>query len=76
MIGLKSRGVMQKCDFAKVIRRQHRIELWTLAMAMELHVLSNRRLSSIAEWQRAIGAQGFPLRLAADVQFASADGGF
>lgn len=43
-------------------------------MAMELHVLSNHRLNSIAEWQRAVDAQGFPLRLAADVQFASADG--
>jgi len=45
-------------------------------MAMELHVFSSRRLNSTAEWQRAIDAQGFPLRLAADVQFASADGFF
>jgi hypothetical protein len=43
-------------------------------MAMELHVLSNRRLNSIAEWQQIISAQGFPLRLAADVQLASANG--
>ncbi len=43
-------------------------------MAMELHVLSDRRLGSIAEWQRAIDAEGFPLRLAADVDLAQANG--
>jgi hypothetical protein len=32
-------------------------------MAMELWVLSDRQLNSIAEWQSAIDAEGFPLRL-------------
>jgi hypothetical protein len=43
-------------------------------MAMELHVFSDRQFSSIAEWQRAIDIEKYPLRLAADVQFASAQG--
>lgn len=43
-------------------------------MAMALHVLSDRRLKSIAEWQRAINADGFQLRLASDVDFATARG--
>jgi len=32
-------------------------------MAMELWVLSDRQLNSIAEWQSAINGDGFPLRL-------------
>lgn len=32
-------------------------------MAMELWVLSDKQLSSIAEWQAAINAEGFPLTL-------------
>lgn len=32
-------------------------------MSMELYVLSDRRLESIDEWQQAIDADGFPLRL-------------
>jgi hypothetical protein len=43
-------------------------------MAMEMHVLSDRRLNSIAEWQRAIDAETFPLRLDSSVQFNSAEG--
>lgn len=43
-------------------------------MSMELHVLSDRRLASIAEWQHAIDAEGFPLVLAADVDLAMARG--
>jgi hypothetical protein len=43
-------------------------------MAMELHVFSNRRLASIAEWQRAIDIEHFPLRLPADVDFAGTRG--
>ena len=43
-------------------------------MAMEIHVLSDRRLASIAEWQRAIDAEGFPLRLSSGVQFDTAQG--
>jgi hypothetical protein len=32
-------------------------------MAMELFILSDRRLASMAEWQRAINAEGFELHL-------------
>lgn len=32
-------------------------------MAMEICVLSDERLDSVAEWQKAINAEGFPLRL-------------
>jgi hypothetical protein len=32
-------------------------------MAMQICVLSHKRLDSIAEWQKAISAEGFPLRL-------------
>jgi hypothetical protein len=40
-------------------------------MAMEIFALSDRRLNSIAEWQRAIDAEGFPFpaRLTTDVPF-------
>jgi hypothetical protein len=43
-------------------------------MAMELHVLSERRLASVKEWQRAIEAENFPLRLSPDVQFKTISG--
>jgi len=43
-------------------------------MAMELHVFSDRRLNTIAEWQRAIDAEKYQLRLAGDVHFADASG--
>ena len=43
-------------------------------MSMELHVLSDRRFSSIAEWQRAIDIEKYPLRLAPDIQFATLQG--
>jgi len=33
-------------------------------MSMEISVLSDERLGSINEWQHAIDAEGFPLRLA------------
>lgn len=32
-------------------------------MSMELYVLSNERLASMEQWQRAIDTEGFPLRL-------------
>jgi hypothetical protein len=32
-------------------------------MSIEMSVLSDRRLTSTAEWQRAIDAEGFPLKL-------------
>ena len=43
-------------------------------MSMEMHVLSDRRLDSMADWQDAIDAKGFPLRLATDVDLATASG--
>jgi hypothetical protein len=43
-------------------------------MAMELNVLSQRRLASIADWQRAIDLEGYPLRLSPDVAFESVAG--
>jgi hypothetical protein len=35
-------------------------------MAMELFVLSDKRLNSVVEWQAAIDGEGYPLRLAGD----------
>ena len=32
-------------------------------MAMEMYVLSDGQLGSIEEWQAAIDAEGFPLKL-------------
>lgn len=43
-------------------------------MSMELHVLSDSQLKSIAEWQRAIDAEGYPLQLASDANLSSMDG--
>lgn len=43
-------------------------------MAMELQVFSDRRLNSVAEWQRAIDAEGFALHLAGDVHLPTARG--
>ena len=43
-------------------------------MSMELHVLSDRPLNSVVEWQRAIDREGFQLRLSSDIQFATASG--
>ena len=44
-------------------------------MSMELYILSDTRLASIAEWQRAIDAEGFALRLSAAVPFDQLSGG-
>jgi hypothetical protein len=43
-------------------------------MAMELHVLSDRRLSAVGEWQHAIDIEGYPLRLDGDTQPDAVDG--
>jgi hypothetical protein len=43
-------------------------------MSMEISVLSDERLSSIIEWQRAIDAEGFPLRLVGSRTFADVKG--
>jgi hypothetical protein len=43
-------------------------------MAMELWVLSDKRLGSVAEWQAAIDAEGFPLTLSDDRPLDKIDG--
>ena len=43
-------------------------------MAMELYVLSDQRLASIGEWQRAIDAEGFALRLSDETPLDAVDG--
>jgi hypothetical protein len=43
-------------------------------MSMELHVFSDCQLDTIAEWQRAIEIEKYPLRLTADVQLAAVQG--
>jgi hypothetical protein len=45
-------------------------------MSIEVSVLSDRRLASTAEWQRAIDAEGFPLQLDPEVAIESASGFF
>ncbi len=44
-------------------------------MSAEIYVFSDRRLASIAEWQAAIDAEGFALRVSAEIPF-NALGGF
>jgi hypothetical protein len=48
--------------------------MWEFAMSMEIHALSDRRLASIAEWQQAIDAEGFALRLSAAGLFENLHG--
>jgi hypothetical protein len=43
-------------------------------MSMEICLFSDRILGSIAEWQQAIEAEGFPLRLIDDVPLSEVDG--
>ena len=43
-------------------------------MSMQICVLSDTQLNSISEWQRAIDAQGFPLRLSNDELLAQVRG--
>jgi hypothetical protein len=45
-------------------------------MSVELSVLSDRRLGSTAEWQRAIDTEGFPLRLDPACALADTSGFF
>lgn len=44
-------------------------------MSIEIFVLSDFRLSSMAEWQKSIDAEGFPLRLPLDKPLAEVGGG-
>jgi hypothetical protein len=43
-------------------------------MSMEIHAFSDRQLASIAEWQQAIAAEGFDLRLSAERPFEALQG--
>lgn len=43
-------------------------------MSIEISVLCDRHLELVAEWQRAVDAEGFPLSLAPDVQLANLRG--
>jgi hypothetical protein len=43
-------------------------------MAMELFVLSDRKLASIDEWQQAIDREGFPLRLSVETPLSDVNG--
>ncbi|HEY1980930.1 MAG TPA: hypothetical protein VGH13_12670 [Xanthobacteraceae bacterium] len=43
-------------------------------MSMEICILSDTQLSSISEWQRAIDAEGFALRLSHDEPFTEING--
>ena len=43
-------------------------------MSMEIWVLSDRQLRSIAEWQAAIDVEGYPLQLSADATFGELRG--
>ncbi len=45
-------------------------------MSMELYVLSDRRLKSIADWQAAISAEGFPVSLTTGVPLEELNGIF
>jgi hypothetical protein len=43
-------------------------------MAMEMWVFSNRRVESIAEWQRAIDSENYPLKLSIETPFEDLKG--
>lgn len=45
-------------------------------MSIEFSVLSDRPLASTSEWQQAIDAEGFPLRLDSTCVLAQASGFF
>jgi hypothetical protein len=45
-------------------------------MSMEIWVLSDRQLNSVAEWQRAIDEESYPLQLSGDVTFGELRGFF
>jgi hypothetical protein len=43
-------------------------------MSMELWILSDNRLNSMADWQEAIDVEGYPLKLSTEVSFESLNG--
>ena len=43
-------------------------------MSMEIHVFSDRKLASIAQWQQAVDAEGFALRLSTEGSFEALRG--
>jgi hypothetical protein len=43
-------------------------------MSMEIHVLSDREIASMAAWQQAITAEGFGLQLSAEASFPALKG--
>ena len=45
-------------------------------MSIEMSVLSDRRLATTADWQQAIDAEGFPLRLDPECKLAETGGFF
>jgi hypothetical protein len=45
-------------------------------MSMELWVFSDKRVNATGDWQAAIDAEGYPLRLAPDVEFEKLGGFF
>lgn len=57
------------CQFALPLGHEGRA-----AMAMELFVLSDQIIASVAEWQNAIDREGYPLRLSDEIAFADLAG--
>jgi hypothetical protein len=43
---------------------------------MELWIFSDRQLNSVADWQAAVNAEGYPLQLSADMVFEQIKGFF
>jgi hypothetical protein len=41
---------------------------------MEMHVFSDQQLNSMAEWQRAVDLEGYPLKFPPDTRFEAARG--
>lgn len=45
-------------------------------MSMELWIFSDRQLGSVAQWQAAVDAESYPLRLSTEAQFEQLSGFF
>lgn len=71
------RGVSRKAlDGARVSCAFAISSVWQRGggMAMEMNILSDRRLASIEEWQRAVDAEKYPLRLQTRIELATVRG--